>query len=159
MPYTQTGARARAEFHGPYNDISGHQINYFGMLDFLLSCLALTICTSASHRYRRTAETCVWSCLRLRPSSKINMLRRYPCWSGQRNRWLGWQSRRSPFMLARRPGWIWKIHDSSYCSQPVESFQASCRLFLLLPKWGRSEQRRSVGPYTLIPAHFLYAGD
>ena len=58
MPYIQTGTRPRAKI-GTYNDVGGDQINYFGMLDFLPSCLALTICTSASHRYRRTAETCV----------------------------------------------------------------------------------------------------
>ena len=56
MPVNQTGDHAHIKI-GTYNDVGGDQINYFGMLAFLLSCLALTICTSASHRYHRTAET------------------------------------------------------------------------------------------------------
>ena len=67
MPQTQTGDHAQTNI-GIYNDVGRDQINYnagrdqniyFGMLDFLLRCLALTICTSASNRYRRTAESCV----------------------------------------------------------------------------------------------------
>ena len=56
MPVNQTGDYAHITT-GTYNDVGGDQINYFGMLDFLLSCLALTTCTSAPHRYHRTAET------------------------------------------------------------------------------------------------------
>ena len=59
MPVNQTGDHAHIKI-GTYNDVGGDQINYFGMLlAFLLSCLALTICTSASHRYRGTVKTCV----------------------------------------------------------------------------------------------------
>ena len=56
MPHTQTGDRARTNIR-TYNDVGRDQNIYFGMLDFLLSCLALTTCTSAPHRYHRTAET------------------------------------------------------------------------------------------------------
>ena len=82
MALTQTGDHAHINI-GTNNDIGRDQINYNAgrdliiypsMLYFLLGCLALTICTSASNRYRRTAESCIRSCLRLRPSSKFKML-------------------------------------------------------------------------------------
>ena len=58
MSLTQTGDHAHINI-GTNNDVGRDQINYFGILDFLLRCLALTICNSASNRYRRTAESCV----------------------------------------------------------------------------------------------------
>ena len=67
MPHTQTGDHAQTNI-GTINDV-GHDQNiynvgrdlniYPSMLYFLLGCLVLTICTSASNRYRRTAESCV----------------------------------------------------------------------------------------------------
>ena len=67
MPHTQTGDHSHINI-GINNDVGGDQnINNVGgnlniypsMLYFLLGCLALIICNSASNGYRRTAESCV----------------------------------------------------------------------------------------------------